>query len=171
MTEKSILTSAMLKALGDEPGVREAIYNPLKDYDRVFNKNVPTGEISDNSQIIAALAARINKASFLPLERDIEAKVMVIYSDQAIGFIEDTLSKTKREAGTQWQPIETAPKDRYGAAGLILVCWENSEMYPVISRWLKNAKAWSMPFNKPVTPPTHWMELPKPFTKIEGQEP
>jgi hypothetical protein len=60
-----------------------------------------------------------------------------------------------------WRPIETAPKD----GTLVLACWAGSGMYPIITRWLKNAQAWTHPFNKPVNPPTHWMPLPTPPEK------
>ncbi len=56
-----------------------------------------------------------------------------------------------------WQPISTAPKD----GTLILVSWAGSGVHPIVSRWLKNAEAWTHPFNKPVNPPTHWMPLPE----------
>lgn len=69
-----------------------------------------------------------------------------------------TLARARQAA--DWHPIDSAPKE-----GLILVCWAGSTMYPVISRWLKNAQAWTTPFNKPTNPPTHWMPLPAPATQ------
>jgi len=59
---------------------------------------------------------------------------------------------------SEWQPIETAPKD----GTMILVCWAGSGMHPIVSRWLLRSMAWTHPFNKPVNPPTHWMPLPEP---------
>jgi hypothetical protein len=62
-----------------------------------------------------------------------------------------------REPGEaeRWLPIETAPRE-----GLILVCIENSGLYPWVSRWLAGSEKWTTPFNKEINPPTHWQYVP-----------
>lgn len=77
---------------------------------------------------------------------------------------------------TDWQPIETAPRD--GTVILFLTeesrvesgCWVDAEILGSDAGWLSGS-GWTMPgrsfgdprhHHPPIDPPTHWMPLPAP---------
>lgn len=64
---------------------------------------------------------------------------------------------------TEWQPIETAPKDR---EVLLLYLWSHHKKPRVTSgRWLSHARAWTAePWGRAILA-THWMPLPDPPQK------
>ena len=63
---------------------------------------------------------------------------------------------------SEWQPIETAPKD-----GTIVLVWsENSGR--VIDHYAEDYRSWYR-FTKYLQP-THWMPLPKPPKSIGGED-
>jgi hypothetical protein len=64
---------------------------------------------------------------------------------------------------TQWQPIETAPKN--GTA--VLATWENTAEFDVL-RWIEDRQAWCVHYGgwgedryRNDETPTHWMPLPE----------
>lgn len=78
-------------------------------------------------------------------------------------------------AATQWQPIETAPKD-----GTDIITYRDSATVPIVrgAFWLdsdehtKTPKGWYHSRNsvgfyllEDINAPTHWMPLPQPPTK------
>jgi hypothetical protein len=88
--------------------------------------------------------------------------------DQLMGTIElptggdlVTVERAVEEvAATEWQPIETAPKDQEILA--ISLAWEDGKR-PILLRWFKynGLEAWRDWDNDPHFP-THWMPLPQP---------
>jgi hypothetical protein len=56
---------------------------------------------------------------------------------------------------TEWQPIETAPKD--GTEVLLT----NGE-YKRAGYWATRINAWSIDMVPPIKAPTHWAPLPEP---------
>jgi Lar family restriction alleviation protein len=75
----------------------------------------------------------------------------------------------EREAGNQWQPIDTAPKDRPGC----LLFWLEDEGFPVKARWMKAPVPggeddeecwWCFEQDCPLDysgNATHWMDMPE----------
>ena len=64
---------------------------------------------------------------------------------------------------SEWQPIETAPKN-----GNPFICWNGKEMLILnqpkgcsLGRWEKSGKNWFGGFIR-FDNPTHWMPLPPP---------
>lgn len=67
----------------------------------------------------------------------------------------------KRSAESQWQPMETAPRD-----GTMVLMW--TECGVVIGFWGQRANQWLRPassHNKDLEDVRHWMPLPKPPEK------
>ncbi len=73
---------------------------------------------------------------------------------------------------SEWQPIETAPKD----GTPILLAWGGKTR---LGKWLDNSKSpimpwagWRTPSNEtsPRGEPAHWMPLPAPPAKDEGKQ-
>lgn len=56
---------------------------------------------------------------------------------------------------TEWQPIETAPKD----GTPILVC--DKGPYAYVAEWFQHSRTW-IGADKMYWEPTHWMPLPEP---------
>ena len=68
-------------------------------------------------------------------------------------------------AMSDWQPIETAPKD-----GTVILAWRDGWVKPTLLLWLAHrdleAPGWCPYERQPIRPrgsqPTHWMPLPEP---------
>lgn len=64
---------------------------------------------------------------------------------------------------SEWQPIETAPKD-----GRHIIGWfgDSDEKYAESVFWFdvagRQAWLWTRDCDEPELPPTHWMPLPEP---------
>lgn len=58
---------------------------------------------------------------------------------------------------SQWQPIETAPKDEEWVMLL-----DDPELIPVFALWDEDAGEWITAGTRKVVHPTHWMPLPDP---------
>ena len=78
---------------------------------------------------------------------------------------------------TDWQPIETAPRD--GAEILLIKVYKGRVFSPVVARFVSNwcaGGAWEICedpecyFEHYLWKPTHWMPLPQPPEKDDGRE-
>lgn len=65
---------------------------------------------------------------------------------------------------SEWQPIKTAPKDRW-----ILVCWppkwpsdEEGDLLHGVVRWMDDEYQWRYEDSSRPPDPTHWMPLVPP---------
>jgi hypothetical protein len=64
---------------------------------------------------------------------------------------------------TEWQPIETAPKD-----GSLILSWDNP--YMIVVSWDtdprdEGGQCWKINYSGDWMTPTHWMPLPAPPKK------
>ena len=57
---------------------------------------------------------------------------------------------------TDWQPIETAPKD-----GSCVLAWFDEAKHHFLLYWLNDAWRFKSTHIKPITDPSHWMPLPE----------
>src|SRR5665213_2977326 len=77
------------------------------------------------------------------------------------------------ELRSQWQPIETAPKDQTVMVWWGEGCWwgRKSRTIPVGAVFPKGPYAWTVKFGDGlrVADPTHWMPLPQPPTNATAQ--
>jgi len=77
------------------------------------------------------------------------------------------------ELRSQWQPIETAPKDQTVMVWWGEGCWwgRKSRTIPVGAVFPKGPYAWTVKFGDGlrVADPTHWMPLPQPPTNAMAQ--
>ena len=81
-------------------------------------------------------------------------KLRTKYKSNIVNKLIDYLIKECTELNA-WQPIETAPKDKY-----ILVYDPGYGQLVVI--WLEFYNVWMTVFGRKLThPPTHWQELPE----------
>ena len=72
-----------------------------------------------------------------------------------------------RDAGREWQPIETAPKDEYvlvscGPGGMIEACQP--------TEFVGKQYTWIDSYGNPVVGPEHWMPLPVPPRAPTGEK-
>ena len=56
---------------------------------------------------------------------------------------------------TDWQTIETAPKDIGAIIG-------SNGQWVLAMRWATNGMAWTSEYHRSAVVPTHWMPLPNP---------
>lgn len=133
----SEITSEML-AFWSEMAARQAMLHELR----------PTDGNDFRSVARKAMPALIAEVERLRAELDIHMGIAAsaIYHG------------AKRSAESQWQPMETAPRD-----GTMVLMW--TECGVVIGFWGQRANQWLRPassHNKDLEDVRHWMPLPKP---------
>mgnify|MGYP006330046387 CR=1 FL=1 len=63
---------------------------------------------------------------------------------------------------SEWQPIETAPKDVKDAAIPVLLWSPSTHTYPLFGRYWTQLDQWEEDCGATECNPTHWMPLPAP---------
>ena len=78
-----------------------------------------------------------------------------ILLDTSIDYTSWDISETGSIEMTDWQPIETAPKDIGAIIG-------SNGQWVLAMRWATNGMTWTSEYHRSAVVPTHWMPLPNP---------
>ncbi len=111
-------------------------------------------KIKNQAERIAYLEGATNHATGTPLSKAIEQRDKLaagLEVAQQVGIQLGEQRDRLAEALEQWQPIETAPKDRS------FILSAHPEHGYLITRWLGAREMW----DGWAIEPTHWMSLPK----------